>query len=100
MTPSGIALQSVNPATGKTICSYDAMDNFEVAKLLDKADAAQRIWMKWANPCPRGALKRKSAHGSATTMLTRHRFSLKTNRLKPMPKKVTFIMPRWVSCLP
>ena len=46
MTPSGITLQSVNPATGKTIRRYDAMDDIEVANLLDKADAAQRTWMK------------------------------------------------------
>ena len=69
MAKSETVLQSVNPATGKTIRGYDAMDDSDVAKLLDKADAAQRIWMK------------RSLSERAETL--RHAASVLKNRVDP-----------------
>ena len=72
MTSSRILLKSVNPATGKTIRSYDAMGDSEVAKLLDMADAAQRIWMK------------RSISERAETL--RHAASVLTSRRDPLSR--------------
>ncbi len=72
MVTARTMLKSVNPATGKTIRSYDAMDDSEVAKLLDKADAAQRIWMK------------RSIYERAETL--RHAASVLTSRRDPLSR--------------
>ncbi len=46
-TSPPLQLESVNPATGKIIRTYDAHDDAAIARLLDKADAAQKQWMEW-----------------------------------------------------
>lgn len=43
---SATPLQSVNPATGKVIRSYEKLDDAALARLLDKADAGQKQWME------------------------------------------------------
>lgn len=43
--PSAAQLQSVNPATGKIIRSYDELDDAAIQQCISKVDASQKNWM-------------------------------------------------------
>jgi len=41
-----MAIQSINPATGETLKTFEALSNDEVQRKLDKSNAAQKSWKK------------------------------------------------------